>query len=94
MTNPTYTVELPAHLSAAEFTDRLEKISSLDWVASWWHISDVTDCCDWEELDITDDDAREALRLADKYHDAEHGINWEVLQSWVDHIIEQKQKAA
>jgi hypothetical protein len=94
MTNLTYTVELPAHLSAAEFTDRLERIASPDWFADWWHISDVTDCCDWDELDITDEDAREVLRLADKYYDSSNGINWEVLQSLVDHIVEQKQKAA
>jgi hypothetical protein len=94
MTNPTYTVELPAHLSAAEFTDRLERIASPDWFADWWHIGDVTECCDWDEIDITDEDAREVLRLAHKYYDSSNGINWEVLQSWVDHIIEQKQKAA
>ena len=88
------TVEIPAGMSAEEFSRRIEMISSPDWVASWWHIDDVTDCCDWQEFDLTDDDAREVLRLADKYHDSENGINWAVLQSWVDHIVKQKEKAA
>jgi hypothetical protein len=88
------TVEIPAGMTAAEFTSRVEMIGSPDWVASWWHIDDVIECCDWQGFELTDDDAREALRLADKYHDAEHGINWAVLQSWVDHIVKQKEKAA
>jgi len=88
------TVEIPAGMSAAEFTSRVEMIGNPDWVASWWHIDDVIECCDWQGFELTDDDAREALRLADKYHDAEHGINWAVLQSWVDHLVKQKEKAA
>ena len=90
----TISVNLPAGMSADEFTRLIEMISSPDWVASWWHIDDVIECCDWQGFELTDDDARETLRLADKYHDAEHGINWAVLQSWVDHLVEQKQKRA
>ena len=88
------TVEIPAGMSADEFNRRIEMLSSPDWVASWWHIDDVTDCCDWQGFDLTDDDAREVLRLADKYHDSGLGINWDVLEGWIDHVKQQRKAAA
>jgi hypothetical protein len=90
----TISISIPDHLTEEEFKNRLEMISSRDWIASWWHIEDITSCCDWHDLDITDDDAREVLRLADKYHDSEQGLNWHVLQYWVDHVAQQRKKAA
>ena len=67
-------------------------INNPDWLASWWSVSDVHSMANgWnsgsdEAEEITDEEAREVLRLADKYHDCEQGINWEVLDSWVDHV--------
>ena len=85
-------------MTEAEFTRRIEMLSDPDWIASWWHIDDVKmsdpDRDDDWNSDLTDDEAREVLRLADKYHDSENGINWAVLQSWVDHIVKQKEKRA
>jgi hypothetical protein len=75
---------------------RAEMLNSPDWIASWWHISDVLDLHrNWEEEDdyenelddLTDEEAREVLRLADKYHDSEEGINWAVLRGWIDHVL-------
>jgi hypothetical protein len=86
-------IDLPEG-QAIPSADDIARLTNPDWIASWWHIDDVTDCCDWQGFDLTDDDAREVLRLADKYHDSENGINWAVLQSWVDHIVKQKEKRA
>jgi hypothetical protein len=101
MNNPTYNIELPAHLSADEFTRRLAMLSNPEWIASYWHISDVhmhaniLEGIDSDEPDeITDDEAREVLRLADKYHDSEQGINWDVLEGWIDHVKQQRKAAA
>ena len=87
----TIEIDLPEGQKIPSSEDIL-RLTNPDWVAAWWHISDVEDCCDWQGLDITDDDSREVLRLAHKYHDSNLGINWEVLQSWVDQVIKQKER--
>lgn len=101
MQDSTITVEIPAGMSAAEFKNRLAMISNPEWIASWWHISDVhihaniLEGIDSDEADeITDDEAREVLRLADKYHDAGQGINWDVLEGWIDHVKQNRKAAA
>jgi hypothetical protein len=97
----TINLKLPAGMSADEFKRRVAMISNPEWVASWWHISDVhmhaniLEGIDSEDADeITDDEAREVLRLADKYHNAEIGINWDVLESWINHVKQQRKAAA
>lgn len=66
------------------------RLTSHDWIADYWHISDVENC-DWSGLDITDKDCREILRRVLKYKDANEGINWEVLQSHIDSYIAEKE---
>jgi hypothetical protein len=72
-----------------------------DWLASWWHISDVHQhanilegIANDEAEEITDEEAREVLRLMDKYHDCEVGINWDVIESWIEHVKAQRKKIA
>jgi hypothetical protein len=68
----------------------IARLTDPDWVASWWHISDIHGQANgWgedEASDITDDEAREVLRLLEKYHDSNSGINWEVIDGWIDHV--------
>lgn len=97
----TISVNLPAGMSADEFARRVAMISNPEWIASWWHISDVhmhaniLEGIDSDEADeITDNEAREVLRLADKYHNSELGINWDVLESWIDHVKQNRKAAA
>ena len=75
------------------------RLTNPDWIASWWHISDIQDCATgWgeenEEDAITDEEAREILRLADKYHDCEEGLNWNVYQYWIEHIKQLRKEVA
>jgi hypothetical protein len=94
----TITVNIPAGMSADEFSRRIEMISSPDWLASWWHIDDVRmsdpDRDDDWNSDLTDEEAREVLRLADKYHDSENGITCYVLESWINQVRQQRKAAA
>lgn len=74
------------------------RLTDPDWLASWWHISDVQDCVtgwgdDEDAEEITDEEAREVLRLLDKYHDCENGICWDVIRSWADDVIEARIKS-
>jgi len=79
----TIDIDLPEGQQLPTATDIL-RLTSKDWIASWWHIEDVKGCVDY---DLTDDQAREVLRIADKTHDAENGINWTVLQTISDQLI-------
>jgi hypothetical protein len=55
-------------------------LTSPDWYIERWHIDDVMDDHQW----LTKDQAREVLKWMEKYHDANHGINWDFIASVVD----------
>lgn len=63
-----------------------QRLTDPDWIAAWWHIDDVKGLVGEDEDPPTDDTCREVLRLADRYHDANHGINWEVLRVYLDRV--------
>ena len=87
-------VDIPNTGSKAEAEMAVKRHFDPDWMASWWHISDVHSCAndfdDDEANEITDEEAQEVLRLMSKYHDCEVGINWEMIESWIDHVKEQR----
>ena len=66
----------------------IARLTDPDWLASWWHISDIKEqyLGDGEYSQLTDEEAREVLRLADKKHDCEYGLNWEVFDAWAEHV--------
>ena len=74
----------------------VKRLVDPNWMASWWHIDDVKEqyLGDGEYSEISDDEAREVLRLMDKYHDCEVGINWDVIDAWIDHIKQQRKEVA
>ncbi len=51
-----------------------------DCIAILWHIDDVKNV----RPELTDDQCREVLRQCDHYHNAEIGINWEVIRTVAD----------
>ena len=57
-----------------------------DSITITWHIDDVRSLAD--DIDPTDEQCREVLRRADKYHDASVGINWDVLQYHLGEVLE------
>ena len=61
----------------------VERLTSPDWIASWWHIDDVIGCVDYP---LSKKQAREVLHQADRCHDANQGINWIVLQTIADRV--------
>ena len=95
-------VDIPEGRSVAEAQGAVKRAFDPDWIASWWHVSDVQDLDDgWEDEDepadpeaLTDEEAREVLRLADKYHDCEEGINWDVLRGWIYHVKAHRKETA
>lgn len=51
-------------------------------IAIIWHIDDVKEVAP----DLTDEQAREVLRLVKHYHDAEAGVNWDTLRYWTSEV--------
>ena len=54
-----------------------------DSITIEWHIDDVKEV----RPDLTDEQAREVLWHAKHHHDAEQGINWEVLEVHADFLF-------
>ena len=90
MTKVTIEIDLPMGVSKAEAEGAVKRAFDPDWVADWWHISDVHDKANgWDQDEskaISDDEAREVLRLMERHHDSEIGLNWDVIDSWINHV--------
>ena len=50
----------------------------MDEITITWHVDDLLNLNE----DLTLEQRREVLRLAEKYHDCNHGINWDILQTY------------
>ena len=60
-----------------------------DTISLRWHVDDVYALADdTGRPHPTLEQAREVLRLADKYHDASIGINWDVLSYYLDTVLD------
>lgn len=87
-------VDIPAGRSASEAIAAVKRAFDPDWMACWWNIDDVKEQYEGDGVysEITDAEAREVLRLAEREHDSEVGINWEVLNFWIDHVKAQRKE--
>ena len=47
-----------------------------------WHFTDVQE----QDDTLTNDEARQILQLMKRNHDATIGINWEVIEAWIDYF--------
>ena len=56
--------DLPEGQSIPDVQDVI-RLTSPDWYSDWWHIEDVQGIAE----DLTDDEARQVLRMMHKYHD-------------------------
>ena len=62
-----------------------------DTISLSWSIQDVQENT-LNERDISDDQARAILQLVNKNHDANVGVNWEVLDVWADYYFDEIEK--
>jgi hypothetical protein len=91
-------VDIPQGRSVAEAEMAVKMHFDPNWMASWWHIDDIIEQDNGSEeepyTDLTEEEAREVLRLMDKYHDCEVGICWDVIDGWIDHVKQQRKEIA
>lgn len=74
------TIEVPDNMTDFKLQEILERALSNDWIAAWWHISDVKECFGGP---LSDEDAREILQDVICDHDASVGVNWDVINYYV-----------
>jgi len=87
-------VDIPKGRSIAEAEGAIKRAFDPDWVAEWWHIDDIIEQAENNGEQVTEDEAREVLRLMIKEHDCNIGINWDVIDAWVDHVVGQRKEVA
>jgi hypothetical protein len=88
----TITVDIPANGSKAEAEMAVKRHFDPDWMSEWWHSDDIIEQAENNGEQLTYKEAQEVLRLMSKYHDCEIGINWDVIDNWVDHIVGQRKE--
>ena len=86
-------VNIPAGRSIAEAKQAVAMLFDPDWMSEWWHIDDVIEQAENNGEQVTKEEARKVLQLMDKNHDCEVGINWDVIDGWVDFVVSQRGKA-
>jgi len=91
----TIEIEVPDTTTDYDLTDIkycAEKIASKDWLASWWHISDVQERAEENGDTLSDEEARDVLAYMDKYHDCEVGINWYSMDVHIDNVVNEREE--
>ena len=86
-------VDIPDGWSIPQPED-VKRLVDPDWMSSWWHIDDVREyyAGDGQYIQLADEECREVLRLAEKYHDCDVGICWDSLNVWQDQVFKQREK--
>ena len=53
-----------------------------------WHPMDVESVADDMEVELTEDQVLEVMEIIVRRHDANIGINWDVIGSAIDYVLE------
>ena len=88
----TIEVNIPAGRSIAEAKQAVAMHFDEDWMTEHWHIDDVIEQAENNGEQITIEEARKILQLIDKNHDCNIGINWDVIDNWVDFVVGLRKK--
>jgi hypothetical protein len=67
----------------------IKRLTSPDWIASWWHIDDVIEQAE-PENQLTEDEAKEVLMLMNKHHDCNYGHTWDSMDSAIDDVTSRR----
>jgi hypothetical protein len=85
-------VDLPKGITKAEVEGAVKRAFDPDWMASWWHIDDVAHQAEDQGETLTEDECREVLAMVMHKHDCNIGINWDVIDFWIDYVTAQREK--
>jgi hypothetical protein len=85
-------VDIPTGRSVAEAIGAVNRAFDPDWMAEWWHIDDVQGQAENMGEELTDQECRDVLAMVMRKHDCNIGISWEVIDYWIEQIIEEREK--
>lgn len=88
----TITIEIPDDADEEGARLAAQMTASNECICLWWHIGDVRERAADGGITLTDDECRIVLRRVKRYHDAECGVNWGVIDSWIDQYQNGKEK--
>ena len=88
----TITIEIPDDADEGGARFAAQMTASNECICLWWHIDDVRELAAHRGIELTDDECRIVLRRVKRYHDAECGVNWGVIDSWIDQYQKEKAK--
>lgn len=84
------TIDIPEGADIARAKRHAEMSVDPDYLLSVWHIDDVS--MEFKK-GLTKEECRDVLRLVDKYHDANIGINWEVINYHAQCVLDEREVA-
>ena len=81
----------PSHM-VERLKDYAPRLATRDWLASWWHISDVYDIADSIGIELDSNQAADILEIVGSNEDSEVGINHEVIEFATENYLEETTK--
>jgi len=88
----TIEVDIPEGRSKAEAEGAVRRHFDNCWLAEWWHIDDVIDQAESHGEQLTEQEAKDVLGMVSQKHDCNIGINWDVIDYWIDQIIDEREE--
>jgi hypothetical protein len=85
-------VDIPNNRSVAEAELAVKRAFDPDWVSEWWHIDDVAGQAESQGETLTEEECRDVLAMVMRKHDCNIGINWDVIDYWIDRIVEDREE--
>jgi len=79
----TIILDVPDDVTDEKAQYELNRAFSPDWIALWWHISDVQDCAG-DCTPMNDEDAQDILAELKYRHDCNNGVSWDTINHHVD----------
>ena len=57
-----------------------------------WCVEDVTQRAKETGIELTEEQAKDVLSLMESEHDCTIGMSWEVMDVWIDHVLEKSKE--
>jgi hypothetical protein len=85
-------VDIPNNRSVAEAELAVKRAFDPNWVSEWWHIDDVAGQAESQGETLTEEECRDVLAMVMRKHDCNIGINWDVIDYWIDQIVSEREE--
>jgi len=83
-------IDIPEGRSIAEAEYAVKRVLDPNWLAEWWHTSDVESQAESMGEKLTEEECRDVLAYMSRKHDCNIGINWDVIEHWIDYVVEDR----